>query len=114
MPKFTINFTPNALEHLQYFRKFEQKIIVEAIKTQLPYEPLTTTAKTPRHIENIEKLRKWIESVYFDDDIADVAASIFRDLKQRNQLIEYRDIFIAATAKRLFETSRKCEEIERG
>ncbi len=41
--KFAINFTPNALEHLQYFRKFEQKIIVEAIKTQLPYEPLITT-----------------------------------------------------------------------
>jgi len=56
-------------------------------------------AKTERHFKDIEKITKWIESVYFDDDIAEVAASIFQNLKQRNQMIEYRDIFIAATAK---------------
>ncbi len=60
---------------------------------------LLSGAKTDRHFKDIEKLTHWIESVYFDDAIAETAASIFRDLKQHNQLIEYRDIFIAATAR---------------
>ena len=55
-------------------------------------------AKTERHFEDIKKLTKWIESIYFDDKIAEIAASIFQNLKSRNKIIEYRDIFIAATA----------------
>ncbi len=43
--KFTIQFTPNALEHLRGFRKFEQKTITEAIKTYLTYEALTYTRR---------------------------------------------------------------------
>ena len=44
---------------------------------------LLSGAKTERHFEDIQKLTKWIESVYFDDHLAEVAASIFRDLKRR-------------------------------
>jgi len=46
-----------------------------------------------------DKITKWIESIDFDDEIAMVAASMFRKLKRNNQIIDYRDIFIAATAK---------------
>jgi addiction module RelE/StbE family toxin len=41
--RYTIKFTPSALEHLRGFRKFEQKSITEAIKTHLAIEPLTET-----------------------------------------------------------------------
>jgi predicted nucleic acid-binding protein len=60
---------------------------------------LLSGAKTDKHIEDITKIRKWIESIPLDDEIAEFAASIFQDLKKRHQIIEYRDIFIAATAK---------------
>ena len=60
---------------------------------------LLSGAKTDKHIEDIGKITKWIETIEFDDEIATTAALIFRNLKQRNQLIDYRDIFIAATAK---------------
>lgn len=35
----------------------------------------------------------------FDDAVAKQAATIFNELKKVNQLIEFRDIFIVATAK---------------
>jgi tRNA(fMet)-specific endonuclease VapC len=60
---------------------------------------LLSGAKTDKHVEDIHKITKWIETIEFDDEIATLAASIFRNLKQQNQLIDYRDIFIAATAK---------------
>jgi hypothetical protein len=34
---FQIAFTPEALEDLQLFRAYEQRQIIEAIETQLPY-----------------------------------------------------------------------------
>ena len=34
----------------------------------------------------------------FDSRAAAKASSIFKDLKSKNQIIEFRDIFIAATA----------------
>ena len=39
---FNIKFTPKALTHLKSFRKFEQKIIMDAIKKQLENEPLSS------------------------------------------------------------------------
>lgn len=42
---------------------------------------LLSGAKTERHFKDIEKLTKWVESVSFDDAIANTAASMFRDLK---------------------------------
>ena len=60
---------------------------------------LLSGAKTPRHVEDIRKITKWMTSLPFDDDIANVAASIFQELTQNNVIIEFRDIFIAATAK---------------
>ena len=60
---------------------------------------LLSGAKTDKQVEDIDKITKWIESIYFDDEIAMVAASMFKNLKRNNQIIDYRDIFIAATAK---------------
>jgi predicted nucleic acid-binding protein len=34
----------------------------------------------------------------FDSNASIIASSIYKDLKTRNQIIEFRDIFIAATA----------------
>jgi len=40
---FQIDFTPDALEDLQLFRAYEQRQIIEAIETQLPYQPTQIT-----------------------------------------------------------------------
>ncbi len=75
------------------------KDTAECFMSSITLFELLSGVKTERHLEDIRKITKWIEPIYFDDDIAEVAASIFRTLRQRNQIIEYRDIFIAATAK---------------
>lgn len=54
--------------------------------------------KTIQHSEDIEKICKWIDTIPFDDDIAEISSIIYQDLKKDNKLIEFRDIFIAATA----------------
>ena len=80
--KFAINFTPNALDHLQYFRKFEQQIIVEAIKTQLPYDPVIKTKKRKPLREN--PLSRWELRVQH--------YRIFYDVDQEHQLVEIKAI----------------------
>jgi predicted nucleic acid-binding protein len=55
-------------------------------------------AKTEKHLADVNTLAKWIERLPFDDPIAESAALFFRELKTKNKLIEFRDIFIAATA----------------
>ena len=80
--KFAINFTPNALDQLQYFRKFEQKIIVDAIKTQLPYEPLTKTKNRKPLREN--PLSRW--------ELRVKQYRIFYDVDQESHLVEIKAI----------------------
>jgi tRNA(fMet)-specific endonuclease VapC len=55
-------------------------------------------AKTEKHIEDIEKLCKWIIIIPFDKELAEISSTIYQNLKNENNLIEFRDIFIAATA----------------
>lgn len=55
-------------------------------------------AKTEKHAEDIEKLCKWIITIPFDDEIAEMSSIIYQNLKEDKKLIEFRDIFIAATA----------------
>ncbi|MEA1966807.1 MAG: type II toxin-antitoxin system VapC family toxin [Thermodesulfobacteriota bacterium] len=55
-------------------------------------------AKSNKHSEDIGKLCKWIGTIPFDDDIAEISSIIYQRLKREHQLIEFRDIFIAATA----------------
>jgi mRNA-degrading endonuclease RelE of RelBE toxin-antitoxin system len=40
---YEIEFTPEALEDLKSFRKFEQNEIIDGIETQLKYEPTVET-----------------------------------------------------------------------
>jgi mRNA-degrading endonuclease RelE of RelBE toxin-antitoxin system len=40
---FEISFTPNAADHVRAYRKFEQRIILDAVEEQLRHEPTTET-----------------------------------------------------------------------
>ncbi|MCL5028491.1 MAG: type II toxin-antitoxin system VapC family toxin [Bacteroidetes bacterium] len=55
-------------------------------------------AKTDVHTHDLEKLFRWLNILSFDEESAKLSSQIYRELKAKNQLIEYRDIFIAATA----------------
>ncbi len=55
-------------------------------------------AITDRHKQDLEKLLRWIEIIPFTQEIAKRSAEIYKKLKANNQLIEFRDIFIGATA----------------
>ena len=48
--------------------------------------------------QDIQKIIKWIEAILLDSKIAELSAQFYRDLKHRNEEIEFRDIFIGATA----------------
>lgn len=43
MNKYEVEFTVSALQDLHSFRKYEQNIIIDAIETQLVYEPMIET-----------------------------------------------------------------------
>lgn len=54
---FEINFTSNAANHVRAYRKFEQKIILDAIEEQLSCEPTVETRNRKRLGEN--ELSDW-------------------------------------------------------
>lgn len=47
-------------------------------------------------LQDIQTLTEDLTILPFDDQVAVKAAGIYQDLKHKNQLIEFRDIFIAA------------------
>lgn len=55
-------------------------------------------AKDRRKQDDIENLLVLFQPVVFHGPVARQSASIYRTLKENNQLIEIRDIFIAASA----------------
>ncbi len=61
-------------------------------------------AKSKIHMQDLEKLFRWLNVLSFDEESAKTSSKIYKELKDENQLIEYRDIFIASTAiKKEFE-----------
>jgi mRNA-degrading endonuclease RelE of RelBE toxin-antitoxin system len=46
--KFEIAFTQTAADHIRAYRKFEQRIILDAIDEQLSHEPTTETRNRKR------------------------------------------------------------------
>ena len=58
------------------------------------YNGATTESKK----QDIETLCGEIEIIDFDSNIAKTASIIYRDLRSKNKLIEFRDILISATA----------------
>jgi len=76
---FHIRFTPRASDELRSFRKNEQKQILEAIKTQLPHEPLSLTRnrKKLRPNELAEwELRVGDFRVFYDVDESEQVVSV--------------------------------------
>jgi len=70
----------------------------ECVMSSVTFFKLQCGVKTARHIEDIDRLCKWIKSIPLDDEIAEIASIIYHDLKRKNEIVEFRDIFIAATA----------------
>jgi predicted nucleic acid-binding protein len=54
-------------------------------------------AFTPEKVNDIRILTEDIPVLSFNSDVANKAAEIYHQLRQKNKMIEFRDIFIAAT-----------------
>ncbi len=59
---------------------------------------LYSGAKSTEHQKDIETVLSFLDIVSFDSTQAKLSAEIFQTLKQQNNLIEFRDIFIASCA----------------
>ena len=55
-------------------------------------------ATTDLKRSDVDKISTWIKPVDLDVAIANKAAAYYRELKTRNRNVEFRDLFIAATA----------------
>ena len=55
-------------------------------------------AVTEHHVRELDVLLDWFLILTFNAKIAKTSAEIYRVLRHQNQLIEFRDIFIGATA----------------
>ncbi len=53
------------------------------------------------HKRDLQNLIKWMTVLPFTLQTAQISGDIYRELKVRNELIEFRDIFIGATAVEL-------------
>ena len=54
-------------------------------------------ANTPEKVNDIKILTEGLPILAFNEDVAIRAAQIYLHLRQQNKMIEFRDIFIAAT-----------------
>jgi len=73
--------------------KHDYDIFISSITTFEVLNGLNT-----QNAELIELIFKRINSISFDYNVAKYSSFIYNELKSKNQLIEIRDIFIAATA----------------
>lgn len=54
-------------------------------------------AVTPEKVKDVKILTEDLPVLPFNEDAASQAAEIYHNLRQKNKIIEFRDIFIAAT-----------------
>ena len=54
-------------------------------------------ANSPEKVNDIKILTESLPVLAFNEDVASRAAQIYLHLRQQNKMIEFRDIFIAAT-----------------
>jgi predicted nucleic acid-binding protein len=54
-------------------------------------------ANTPEKVNDIKILTDGLPVLAFTEDVSGRAAQIYLKLRQQNKMIEFRDIFIAAT-----------------
>ena len=71
----------------------EEQIFISAVTL---YE-LLLGASTPEKLKDIKILTQYLPVLSFNEDVAVKAAEIYHYLRKQNEIIEFRDIFIAAT-----------------
>jgi len=71
----------------------EPQLFISAVSLYELYMGATTSEKT----QDIRLITEDLTVLPFTEEIAIKAAQIYHRLKQRNEIIEFRDIFIAAT-----------------
>lgn len=76
-----------------YLLAENDNLCISAVSVYELYMGATTSDK----VKDVEHLINGLTVLPFDDTVAITAAEIFLKLKRNNQLIEFRDIFIAAT-----------------
>jgi tRNA(fMet)-specific endonuclease VapC len=59
---------------------------------------LYSGAKSTQHRKAIDKILEFLEVYSFEYEEAKEASKVYLELKQKNKLIEFRDIFIASCA----------------
>ncbi|NJL23124.1 MAG: type II toxin-antitoxin system RelE/ParE family toxin [Leptolyngbyaceae cyanobacterium SM1_3_5] len=90
---YEVEFTPEAIKDLRYFKKFEQNIIVDAIQTQLLHEPtLETKNRFQRNPPDIAEweLRVGSFRVFYNVDETVQIVSIERIGEKPNNSIFFR------------------------
>jgi mRNA-degrading endonuclease RelE of RelBE toxin-antitoxin system len=88
---YEIKFTDSALEDLNYLKKFDQKIVVDAITGQLQHEPIVQTRnKKPLRPNDLSswELRVDCFRVFYDAD-PEIQAILIKAIgwKEHNTLI---------------------------
>jgi mRNA-degrading endonuclease RelE of RelBE toxin-antitoxin system len=90
---YEVEFTPEAVRDLRYFRKFEQKVIIDTIQTQLIYEPAVDTKnrfrREPPDIAEWE-LRIGVFRVFYNVDELVEIVSIERIGEKPNNTVFFR------------------------
>ncbi len=95
-----IEFLRKKKKDKSYLWKLKEQQVICIVSTVTVFE-LYAGAINRKHIEDLKRLFKWMEVVSLTSEIAQRAAVIYKNLKAKNQLIEFRDIFIGATALEL-------------
>ncbi len=95
--------TDVVIEYLRTEDKAETLLIELIRKHDISLTPITEFelfmgAKTSRHKNDLKMLFNEIEVMPFDFGCGEVAAKIWKDLKEKHQHLEIRDIFIASIA----------------
>ena len=70
----------------------------ECIISTVTVFELYSGAKSSEHREAIDDILEFVDIIDFDSIQAKISSDIFQKLKKENQLIEFRDIFIASCA----------------
>ncbi len=91
------------IEHLRAKDKSKTTLIqlpsdVELYLSAVTYYELLMGATSKEKEKEVEILIDNLPILPFSDDVARKAAEIYHDLRKRNRMIGFRDIFIAATA----------------
>ncbi len=76
------------------YKIFDNELFVSAVTVFEVFAGSTSSDKQ----KDLTELLKVFTVLPFDSNCAGVAADLYKDLKSKNQLIDYRDLFIAATA----------------